>query len=93
MGMMDTPRVHHVDVLLRCSKDEHGDCAVLRDALFENFRQVTSAYTAKTEIDTDYCVSASAIVRHGDIDRFGRRLKALRSAGAKASKTKMFVSS
>ncbi len=91
--MMSAPKVHHVDVLLRCSRDEHGDCAVLRDALFENFRQVTRAYTAKTEIDTDYCVSASAVVRHSEIDKFRRKLETLSSADAKVSKVKMFVSS
>lgn len=91
--MMSAPKVHHVDVLLRCSKDEHGDCAALRDALFENFRQVTRAYTAKTEMDTDYCVSASAIVRHSEINKFRRNLKALHSEDARVSKVKMFVSS
>lgn len=91
--MMSAPKIHHVDILLRCSKDEHGGCAVLRDAVFENFRQVTTAYTAKTKMDTDYCVSASAIVRHSEIDKFGRKLKALHSGEAKVSKVKMFVSS
>jgi|APSaa5957512535_1039671.scaffolds.fasta_scaffold82885_2 hypothetical protein len=89
------PKIHHADVLLRCSKQEHENCAVLRDALMKNFKNVTMAYTTRTDMDTDYCVSASAIVKDGEITKFKNQLNELKGTGKnkfKVSKVKLFVS-
>lgn len=73
---MHRPRVRHADILLRCFKKEHENCTVMRNALMKNFKNVTSAYTTRTMMDgTDYCVSASAIVKEGELNSFKKRLQ------------------
>ena len=89
------PKIHHADVLLRCSKQEHENCAMLRDSLMKNFKNVTVAYTTRTNMDTDYCVSASAMVKDGEINKFKKQLESLKGTGQqefKVSKGKLFVS-
>ena len=76
--MMQAPkqRTHQADILLRCSKPEHENCAIMRNALVRNFKNVTSAYTTRTDMrGIDYCVSASAIVKDGEVIAFRRKLK------------------
>ena len=89
------PKIHHADILLRCSKKEHENCAVLRDALMQNFKNVTMAYITRTDMDTDYCVSASAIVKDGEILKFKDQLRKLKGTDKnkfKVSKVKLFTS-
>ena len=90
-----TNKLHHADVLLRCSKEEHENCVVLRDALMKKFPNVTTAYVTRTKLDTDYCVSASAIVRDNEIDDFENQLKKLHQSGKNkfnVKNIKLFVS-
>ncbi len=69
-------KLHHADILLRCSKAEHENCAVMRDSLMEKFDNVTMAYTTRTVLNgIDYCVSASAIVKEGKVNDFKNKLK------------------
>ena len=89
ISMMNTPtqKTHQADVLLRCSKPEHANCAVMRDALVETFKNVTSAYTTRTDMEgTDYCVSASAIVKDGEIMTFRKKLKHFKGKSPKTFK-------
>ena len=90
------PKIRHADVLLRCSKPEHENCAMLRDALMQNFKNVTMAYTTLTKMDTDYCVSASAMVKDGEINKFRKQLNELKGGTGKrkfeVSKVKLLVS-
>jgi len=70
------PKLHHADILLRCAKNDHENCAVMRDALMKEFGNITMAYTTRTVLDgIDYCVAASAIVKDGQIDDFKNKLK------------------
>ena len=90
------PKIHHADVLLRCAKPEHENCAILKDALMQNFKNVTMAYTTQTNMDTDYCVSASAMVKDGEINKFRKRLNELKGGTGQrkfeVSKVKLLVS-
>lgn len=96
MMSLHKSKIRHTDVLLRCSKPDHENCAVLRDTLMQNFKNVTMAYTTLTNMDTDYCVSASAIVKDGEIVKFRDQLNKLNGGTGKrkfaVSKVKLFVS-
>ncbi len=92
--MMKTPKpkAHYADILLRCSKPEHENCAVMRNVLMENFTNVTKAYTTRTDLDTDYCVGATAIVKDGEINSFKKQLQNFKKDSRfKVSKVKIFV--
>ena len=74
-------KIRTAQILLQCASLEHKDCAVLRDAVFYSFNGVLSAYittlTPKMK-NADYCVSAHAIVKDGEINKFRKQLKELK---------------
>ena len=74
-------KIRNAEILLQCASLEHKDCAVLRDAVFYGFKGVLSAYIT-TLIpkmkNADYCVSAHAIVKDGEINKFRKQLKELK---------------
>ncbi len=85
-------KIHIADILLRCSKKEHENCAALRDSLLENFKNVTKAYTTRTVLDTVYCVSATAIVEDGQINKFKKQLRDFKKPNSfKVSRARLYV--
>lgn len=62
----------------------------------KSFTNVTMAYTTITDMDTDYCVSASAMVKDGEINKFRKQLNQLKGGTGnrkfEVSKVKLFVS-
>lgn len=82
-------KLHHADILLRCSKAEHENCAIMRDFLMEKFDNVTMAYTTRTVLgNIDYCVAASAIVKDGQINGFKNKLKTFKGTSPNQFKVK-----
>jgi hypothetical protein len=92
---MAKPRIRHADLFLQCSEPEHKHCPAMRDALMEKFSNVTMAYITKTDMEVDYCVAASAIVKDGEINSFRKALQNLKGKGKEkfnVSKVKLYVS-
>lgn len=60
------------EIFLNCSDGSDHNCAGLRDALFDNIREVTSAETIETVgSDRKFCVTGTALVKKGK----GKKLK------------------
>ena len=83
------PKLLHADILLRCAKDEHENCAIMRDSLMKSFDNITTSYTTRTMLDgIDYCVAASAIVKADELDAFKKRLQNFKGTGSNSFKVK-----
>ena len=91
--MVVKSKIRYGHIFLRCSEPEHKRCSVLRDAVMERFSNIVSAYTTITNIDTDYCVGASAIIKNGEINSFREQLQSFKSKTRKikVSKARLYV--
>lgn len=93
-------KIHHAEILLKCSNPNHindySDCVLLKDKVFSSFKLVLSIYVKQVYENKDVnsidscCVSASAIVKDGEINKFRKQLKELNySIGGKNKKQKV----
>ena len=88
-NMKTKNELRSAEILLRCSKMEHDNCSVVRDALMKNFKNVLEANTTRTRIGkNDYCVAATALVKTGEIKKFKEELMHLKAKAEQSIKIK-----
>lgn len=81
MKTQESNDLKRVEIVLGCEKQNHDDCSIMVDTLFENFRDIFEVNTTRTEIENiEYCVEGSALMRENEIEKFRKDLKNIRSA-------------
>ena len=100
-------KIHRAEILLKCSNPNHindiSDCVLLKDKIFSSFKCVLTIYVKQVYENKDVnsidscCISAAAIVKDGEINKFRKQLKELnysingKNKKQKVNHVKLFV--
>lgn len=87
-------KIHREEILLQCNDSTHKKCNQLLDTVMDNFKNVLSAYVTYMEFENEiYCISAHAIVKNAETEKFEEELKQLENSknGTGVVKSRIFI--